>query len=241
MNFFKPEPNPAEEGPLSENKPATETTDPFEQDVNAYQEQPSYSLSEAEPWAKSLVKAVAFADSHPARIIGITGIRSKIGAGHIAHEFARTYSQYGNNVLFVDATGPNLNEEITVSADHIFDLASLSSAETKNLFHIKLANQGFVYPANSEFFRNAFEGALENFNAIVVNLPSVEANTGRPAQAFLKIGAACQSVFLVCVTGRTTQVEIRQCMASCKINGTRLDGIFLNDSQMPLSAILSDI
>ena len=191
-------------------------------------------------WTKSLTRAIAFAEARPARIIGITGVSSGVGASVIAKGLAQIYSEFDRRILLVDASTVKFSDHAIASTETVPDLSALSTSVTSKYARIDLADPRLSLPPNSELFRYAFEQALTQFHAIVVDLPSAAGQAGRPAPAFLVVGPACNSLFLVCVTGRTTRSEVQQCLASCKISGANVEGILLNDFRLPASALLSE-
>jgi Mrp family chromosome partitioning ATPase len=197
------------------------------------------STADITPWMKAAVRAVAFAESRSARIIGITGIRKGAGSSSIAEAIARAYSEHGKRILFVRASEIQVSEHYDAAFRRLPDFVSHSMSESTNLFHIDLSRLGITYPQDPDLFRDAFETALESFHAIVVDLPCAGTETGQPEPASLAMGASCPSALLVCVTGRTTRAEIQQCLASCKISGTNVEGIVLNDFQLPMNSVLS--
>lgn len=195
--------------------------------------------AETSAWAKSAVRAVAFAESRSARVIGISGIKQNVGASSIAAAFAQTYASYGKRILYVEASALSLNMEPAGQRRNLLDLGSLCTAVSHNLFRVDLSELDLQLPPDTAYFRDSFAKALNNFDAIVVDLPCANSEQNQPQPASFTVSAACASTLLVCVTGRTTQSEIRQYMASSKISGTNIEGILLNDFRLPLSNVLN--
>jgi len=191
-------------------------------------------------WTKSLTRAIAFAEARQAKVIGVSGVSSDAGTSVVAEGLAQIYSEFDRRILLVDASTVTLSRDVVPSAETVPDLSALSTAVTNKYSRVDLSDPRMTLPPNSEFFRYVFELALTQFEAIVVDLPSAAGEAGRPAPAFLAVGPACNSLFLVCVTGRTTRSEVQQCLASCKISGANVEGILLNDFRLPASALLSE-
>ncbi len=193
------------------------------------------------PWAAPLLTAVAFAESRKARIVGVTGIRSGVGTERIAAALAAACSQHGKRVLFAAAEAPKLDATDGEASGEPAGFAAAAVRVNAGLSRLDLTTEDRVYPASTDYFRAAFENALTGFDAVVVGLPDAGADTGLPPPAFRILSRACDFVFLVCATGRTTQEEIRQCLASCRINGTDLHGVLLNDGRLPMSRLLTGV
>jgi Mrp family chromosome partitioning ATPase len=201
---------------------------------------PSRSPEKMAPWTKSLVRAIAFTESRPARVIGITGISRGVGASLIAQGLAQTYSEFDRRVLFVNASTANLSETVSATVENVPDLAALSTNISGKYYNVDLSDPRIVLPQSAEFFRYTFELALNHFHAIVVDLANAAGPTGRPTPGFLAVGPSCNALFLVCMTGRTTRSEVQQCLASCRISGANVEGILLNDYRLPASTLLSE-
>jgi hypothetical protein len=189
------------------------------------------------PWQKSAVKTVAFAETRSVGILGIAGISKDARAGEIAAAVARSYSDFGKRILLVEASDKNIDQVDEAITRNLLNLDLFSVPISKNLHYIHL-DRFISLPQDPEYFKVAFEAALKTFHAIVVNLPVSDNNSDRPSPSMLAVGAACSSVLLACVTGRTTRQEIQQYLASCKISGTNIGGILLNDSRLPLNSLL---
>jgi Mrp family chromosome partitioning ATPase len=192
-------------------------------------------------WTKSLIRTIAFTESRPARVIGVTGIRKGVGTSLIATSLAQAYSGFDKRILFVNASTANLSESVPATVENVPDLSALSSAGGGKYYRVDLSDPRISLPHNAEFFRYTFELALNQFHAIVVDLPSPANAAGRPTPGFLAVAPACNSLFLVCVTGRTARSELQQCLSSCRISGANVEGVLLNDYRLPGSAFLSEI
>lgn len=201
---------------------------------------PSRAPEKLAAWTKSLVRAIAFTESRPARVIGITGISRGVGTSLIAQGLAQIYSEFDRRILFVNASTANLSETVPATVENVPDLAALSTNGNGKYYDVDLSDPRIVLPQNAEFFRYTFELALNHFHAIVVDLANAAGPTGRPTPGFLAVGPSCNALFLVCMTGRTTRSEVQQCLASCRISGANVEGILLNDYRLPGSALLSE-
>jgi Mrp family chromosome partitioning ATPase len=204
------------------------------------QQQAGRIADKTSPWKKSLIRAVAFTEARPARVVGITGIRRGVGASLVAQGLAQSYGEFDRRILLVSASAANLSESVAPVIENVPDLSALCVQEEGEYFRVDLADPQITLPPNVEFIRYTFELALKYFHAIVVDLPSTADAAGRPMSAFLSVAPACNFLFLVCPTGRTSRSEVQQCLASCKISGANVEGILLNDYRLPASSLLSE-
>ena len=165
--------------------------------------------------------------------------RSTRLADSIAAAIAHTYANYGKRILYVEASTAKIEDELSGPPGNLLDLVANATAVNHNLDHIDLADVDFGLPQSTAFFRDTFAKALNTYDALIINLPYANTDDDQPQPTSFTISAACSAALLVCVTGRTTQSAIRQYIASSKISGTNIEGILLNDNQLPLSNVLT--
>jgi Mrp family chromosome partitioning ATPase len=87
-------------------------------------------------------------------------------------------------------------------------------------------------------YRRIFEAGLGDYDVIIADLPPVVARATRTPAEILAPLAACDSVYLVCLTGETQRASIARCIDMCTIGAVKLSGVILNDWKMPVSSML---
>ncbi|HKJ61725.1 MAG TPA: hypothetical protein VKA94_06975 [Hyphomicrobiales bacterium] len=191
------------------------------------------------PWKESAVRTIAFAEARSMKIIGVSGASENVGNSSITAAIAQTYSNYGKRILLIDANKADIDENAEVPKTKLLNLTESATPIRKHLHYLDLSHTEFTLPQETEYFRSVFQIALQYYDVIVVDLPPIVTETGKPAASNLAVGAACDGVFLVCETGRTTRAEMQQCLASSKISGMRIEGLLLNDYRLPMNRFLS--
>lgn len=190
-------------------------------------------------WKESTIRAIAFAESRRVKILGLSGITEGVGNSSIAASIAQTYSDYGQRILLVDANEANIDEYSDAPKTKLLNLTQSATPISRHLHYLDLSRTEFSLPQRADYFRSVFQIALEYYHIIVVDMPPLVSGTGQPAAPNLAIGATCDSILLICETGRTTRAEIQQGLASSKISGMKIEGILLNDYRLPMNRLLS--
>lgn len=189
-------------------------------------------------WKQSAVKTVAFAQSNDVHILGIMGVGKNSGAEDISISIAHTYAGFGQRVLFIDASKKLDVKDAEIQVATFANLLEIRQEITNNVHYVDLRNSSEI-SASKTYFEATFKAALEHYDTIVVNIPETDLQNEEPAPYAIAIGAACNSVFLVCVTGRTKKNEIQQILEGCKVSDTHVGGILLNDQKLLMNTILS--
>jgi Mrp family chromosome partitioning ATPase len=190
-------------------------------------------------WKESTVRAIAFAESRGAKILGLSGIAEGVGSSAIAASIAKTYSDYGQRILLIDANDANISEYTEAPKPKLLNLTQSATLLSRHLHYLDLSRTEFTLPQQVDYFHSVFQIALEYYHVIVVDLPPVVSASGQPAASNLAIGPTCDSILMVCETGRTTRAQIQQGMASSNISGMKIEGILLNDYRLPMNRFLS--
>lgn len=190
-------------------------------------------------WKESTVRAIAFAESRHAKILGLSGITAGVGGSAIAASIAKTYSDYGQRILLIDANDANISEYAEAPKPKLLNLTEAATPISRDLHYLDLSRTEFTLPHQADYFRSVFQIALEYYHVIVVDLPPVVSGTGQPAAPNLVMGPTCDSILMVCETGRTTRAQVQQGLASSNISGMKIDGILLNDCRLPMNRLLS--
>ena len=242
MNYLQQEQSVAERAEKIVHRPANTNGD-IGMDAQPPREpavKEQFGPGDITPWTKSAVRAIAFVESRSARIAGVCGIDKDAGVDNISAAIAYTYANYDKRILYVETSHARFISEPGQQSQVLIDLAARCSIVKHNLYHADLSDAGLQLPQNTAFFRDTFAKALEDFDVILVNLPSATDEQGLPQPSSFTISSACDSTLLVCVTGRTTQAAIRQYMEGSKISGTNVEGILLNDAALPFNNTLAN-
>jgi Mrp family chromosome partitioning ATPase len=192
------------------------------------------------PWLRPVTKLLGFAEKQGVRVVGITGQTAGVGASMLSEELAHSYTEFGKPTLLVNASRLDV-ERLSVLEDRDipFDLVAMSNRNNTGLSTIDLAEFTDELPTGRTAFKRMFDAAAARGLTVVVDLPPVSAAPGSAVPAFMVTGAACQLVFMVCLSGVVKKAELSDCVEICKINGVKLGGIIPNDWKIPASNILS--
>lgn len=190
--------------------------------------------------AARLAKVITLADSQSARIIGVTGVRVGVGVSVIARQLAAALGSFGRQTLLADLS----RAEFSFSADKgraeaEVDLLAMATEIAPDVGLVDLANGPEWTLSSLGALRRCFERATQKGQGVVVvDLPPVMQPDGHPSPAMAGAAAACDMVFLVCLSGRTKRRELTNAVDACNISGTRLGGLILNDWRLPASGLL---
>lgn len=195
---------------------------------------------DARPWSRSVTKLLGFAEKSGVRIIGVTGQTFGVGTSLLSDGLAHAYAEFGKPTLLVDASRLEIDRNsISEDRDIPFDLLSLARRSNTGLSTIDLAEFADELPSGRTAFRKMFEAVSAKGMTVVVDLPPVSTAPGAGVPTFMVAGAACEMVFLVCLSGVVTKAELGDCIEICKIYGVKLGGIIPNDWMLPGSKLLS--
>jgi Mrp family chromosome partitioning ATPase len=191
------------------------------------------------PWARSVTKLLGFAEKSGARIVGVTGQTSGVGTSLLSNELAHTYTEFGKPTLLVNASRLEIDRStVSENRDLPFDLLGMAHRSNTGLSAIDLADFSNELPSGRAAFKKMFEAVSAQGITVVVDLAPVSLAPGAGVPAFMVTGAACEMVFLVCLSGAVTKAELADCHEICKINGVKLGGIVPNDWLLPASSLL---
>ncbi|MBX2805690.1 MAG: hypothetical protein KTR19_06945 [Hyphomicrobiales bacterium] len=191
------------------------------------------------PWKESALRTIAFAEARFAKTVGVSGICDEVGSSSITAAIAQGYSDYGHRTLLIDANSAVVGDAAEETQSRLLNLTASAAPINKRLHYVDLSRVGFVLPQKADYFHSIFQTALQFYEVIIADLPTIVTKSGQPSPVNLAAGAACDAVFIVCETGRTTHNEIQQCMASSKVSGMQIEGILLNDYKLPFNKLLS--
>lgn len=186
-----------------------------------------------------LTRLIACANAHPARIVGITGEKSGVGASATARQLATAYARFGKKVLLVDASRASVlaSDEETLS-DASLSLVEHATPLRLDISYVDLAASPPLAWRTAAGLRDMLSAAADEGYAVIVDLPPVTDPDDGSLAAFSTRGAACDLVFLVCLSGETTQKSLTRCVDTCEVAGVKLGGLVLNDWKLPMSSLL---
>lgn len=187
--------------------------------------------------ANRLMKLISATDAEGASIIGIVGAHRGSGTSVTSRQLAGAFASFGRKVLLVDASAiPAVTDEepatpIAQSLEH-------ASEVRPSLYFLDLStalDDGAIEPKD---FASALKSAAQSDQTIIVDLPPVVGEDGRANTAIRGLANACDLVFLVCLTGQMRRKELSECVETCRVVGVTLNGLVLNDWQLPASRLL---
>ena len=200
----------------------------------------SSSFGGNRPWSRSVTRLVSFAEKNGKHVIGIAGQKTGIGVSMLSMELARTYIEFGKPALLVDASHLDLDRSsIADERDIPFDLYNMSQKSNTGLATIDLAEFAHLLPSGRQAYKRMFAEAAKHGVQVIVDLPPVSSGPGMATPGFMVAGAACETVYLVCLTGDVSKAELSDCIEICKINRIALGGIIPNDWKLMGSGLLS--
>ena len=186
-----------------------------------------------------LTRLIGCANAHSARIVGITGEKTGVGVSATARELAGAYARFGRGVLLVDASQvdslPPADEETSEAAP---SLVETSSPLQPNVSRVDLAALPVSSRRSEADVRALLNAAADTGVVVIVDLPPVLGDDDRSLAGLSIRGSACDIVFLVCLSGETTQKALKRCVETCEVAGVKLGGLILNDWMQPMSGFL---
>lgn len=166
-----------------------------------------------------------------ANIIGIGSDSPEAGAERFARTLAAIYSGITAKSYFVDA------RNFPVAADEAgagtvppaLDLLHTSARADGGYLEANLAEAAGDRPITSRQIHASLQELVQDGGCAFVLLPPVSEDENRANQSYLAAGAACDSVFLVVLTGVATKSETKYSVHVSRLAGIKLGGIVLND------------
>lgn len=190
--------------------------------------------------SRRLKKVVAGVNAQSASIVGITGARPRVGVSVTSRQLAGAFADFGNKALLVDLSGA----EVSGSASAALPAARISFKHLIREVRPSLAvvdfvaTPGLLLSLTLGELRAALAEAVQQGYTIVVDLPPVMEESGQPTPSIAAAAAACDLVFLVCLSGETKRAELTECVETCGIMGLKISGLILNDWRLPANRLL---
>jgi Mrp family chromosome partitioning ATPase len=194
------------------------------------------SEQSGKPWARSITKIQAFAETASARIIGLTGDRRGVGVSTLARATAQAYASFGEAVLLVDTS--RATPDYRDASEAMAFPAATADAANPRLHTLALSSVPIITGTGDSPFRLALDGTTNRVDTIVIDLPPPSID-GEPVPAFKTLATACDLVLLVSVTGGVSRATFENNLAACKVSGVALGGIILNDWKLSAGQLLA--
>lgn len=187
---------------------------------------------------RRFAKLVAAIRCQPAKIIGITGTRAGVGVSTVARELAFTLSGFAGKILLVDLSRlKNLPAEPATSGN-VVQLPQEAQRIGTDLFVLRAEdlNNGSL---TVEGLRAQLLHAVQSGFTVVLDLSPILEASAAPAVLASAAAAACDQVYLVCLSGESTEQDVVSCAEASTSAGLKLSGLILNDWHMPASSLIS--
>lgn len=237
--------DPAQTGEMQRSAITSDRTDREEQ-VQALQQHKTGSSEEPSPRIPELAPVIsrllAFCEGVDHRVIGITSASRGSGVSLLAGELARGYADLGRSACLIDAS--RLEQSVSQRSEPgtpPLDLKPLSQQYCDGYQKINLHD----LPAGASFstaqFRESVKPLSSDAGFVIVDLAPVCEPDGTVRGSTTNIGAACDVVFLVCLSGVVKSDEFCQCLMQCRAGRMKMGGIVLNDWKLTVSRLIPDV
>lgn len=193
---------------------------------------------ETDPWLRSMTGLVRHSEQHGARVIGIAGMQTGVGATMLARRLARAYTDFGKSTLLVDASAVGAGSTTSELARGAPSDFMKFARDEQSLRVLDLAEHVSRLHATHDAMRQMFD-AVPKEMTVVVDLPSVDAATGAIPSGHSGAATACDLVYLVCLSGVTRKADLATSVEICRINGLKIGGIIANDWKLLGSHLLA--
>ncbi len=184
-------------------------------------------------------RLMAFCEILDHRVIGISSDSGGSGVSLLTRELARGYAKLRRPVCLIDASRfDRATSPPNVTSAPTLDLRTISRQHPDGYLRIDLND----LPISAAFSTADFHESLSPFrndtDIVLVDLPPVCEPDGTACTTTMTVGAACDIVVLVCLTGVVTSNEFCRSLISCKAGRVKVGGIVLNDWKLPGSHLI---
>lgn len=166
-----------------------------------------------------------------ARLLGVLSPNSGAGVSTLCRMVAGGFASAGMRTLLVDLT-KNAVETDEQGPVWRSDLTATALVETVpagyDLIQAPPTPQSRALFNNIDTLRRMFAEDLSDYKMIIIDLSAVL----DPREDLINpvsVARACDAVIMVCVTGRTTQEDVRRTVSALESAGVQLAGTVLND------------
>lgn len=197
------------------------------------------SKMDTSAWAHAATNCIARADALGARVVGLSSNARCAGVSLFARELTFASARFGRRSLLVDVaqTAPlrPMPSDVQPQLDLVADTRPIGPLS----FVVAPASAGIPRALDRSVLRASIDAALTEFDLIVLDLPPVSQSAGHPLPLFRAGGSACDTVFLICLTGEITSKELDACLQDSAIAGAKIGGVILNDWKVAGSRFLT--
>lgn len=190
-------------------------------------------------WMRSVANLIHYIDHSRHRIIGIAGTRTGVGVTRLARSLAQAIASRGDSVLLMNVstsdTPESLEEVPQITPRDFLDLAELEG----DMRVLDLSDHFFRLPRQAIGLQNLLL-ALPDDTTVIMDLPPVRTDSEFTRPWSMEAAAACQSIYLLCLSGETRKQELSDAVTICRAHKLNVTGIILNDCWLAGSALLPD-
>jgi Mrp family chromosome partitioning ATPase len=230
----------ADQSAISEQRDVPKAEEAERETQNAFsaKENPTFSFGDHTS-ARNLMSIIAESDAQAASIIGIVGAHRGAGASVTSRQLAGAFASFDRKAMLVDASRVNFSTSSASSSATLPSISDLVEEVRPSISFVDLANTGIDTPLPPSELSKALKATSRPGQMIIVDLPPIIHKSGLPDTSVSVLGSVCDLVFLVCLTGALRRNELSECVETCKVVGLTLNGLILNDWQLPASGLLN--
>lgn len=186
-------------------------------------------------WVQPVEQLAITALESNTRILGVTSPTHSDSSSELASSIAGTFASSGSRTILVDLSQP-VQESSTpppwLPGDGGIGQSIRSTPTGFDLLQAAPTPESRLLFSNAALYRRTFSEELRHYNSIVVEMPPLidgvltSVNPVGPA-------LACDSVLMMCTTGRTTREQLQAAIEPLRAAGVKLSGIIMNDDAAP--------
>ena len=189
-------------------------------------------MSIDERWLQSIDRIITASIVGKKRIIGLTSPTGGAGVTLLSGVLAESFALSGVNTLLIDlsTTSDKANEAsdgwIPVLKDP--DSYLQKNSDGHDFLESRPDHKNRFIFNNIKKIRDVFNTQLSSYDTIILDIPAVNTNKSSGINA-ISCAAACDLIYLVCLTGKVTSSELREVKSQFATANVPLHGTILND------------
>ena len=193
-------------------------------------------------WLRPIEQIILSARACDARVLAFTGIDTASDVNALCEELADALYKSGVDTLLMQLA--SYGDAEATAGD--WSPASLATSKSKSRHSrgfdmLKAGNSADIRFRfnNLELLKSAFKTDLANYKMIIVALPVIGGKLASQINP-VSVAGACDSVYLVCRTERTTLQQVDDAVKQLRDGGVQISGTILNDAAVvtPATSIL---